>query len=613
MKKRSKEAPQYSMGSDMIFLLKNGWRTVPKLYPWYGLLSLCEVAVPAIGMVLPSRVISLLESGAGFERLVVEILLFSMAALLCGAGVAGIAQYADCRFLILPRQQLGILANLKIIATDYPHGEDQKFLDTAGKRGDVLNSNNSSGEDCYRVMRRLLTALIGLFFFGAVLWSFSPLVLLGVAVLTCLSFLARRQANRWVFQNRENWAKLDRKMNYVNEEAGNYRFAKDVRLFGLSRWLEDLYDSFSNARRSWGFRQSRVEFAADAADCAVAFLREGAAYAVLLWGAVKGEIDPAAFVLYFSAVGNFSDQLLSCLKEFSTLHKYHLQIAAFRELLEYPESFRREGGRPLPKTDTWELELKNVSFRYPGAKHDTIHNMNLVLRTGEKTALVGLNGAGKTTLVKLLCGLYDPTEGQVLLNGIPVTEFNREEYYTLFSAVFQESAVRPYSVARNISMDSAPNREKVERCLKLAGLWEKVENFPRGVEQKLMKYIWHDGVDLSGGEAQKLMLARALYKDGPVILLDEPTAALDPIAEAELYEKYGELTAGKTSLYISHRLSSTRFCDRVLFLENGAIAEEGTHESLLEQRGKYFELYEIQSAYYRQQSAGEGLEGGAGA
>lgn len=613
MKTKKREKPQYSMGSDLVFLLKNGWKTVPGLYPWYGLLSLCEVAVPAIGMILPSRVISLLESGAGFGRLAVEILLFSLAALLCGAGISGIAPYADARFLILPRQQLGILANLKVITTDYPHGEDQKFLDTAGKRGDVLDNNNAAGEDCYRVMRRLLTACIGLLFFGAVLWSFSPLVLLGVTVLTCLSFLARRQANRWVFRNRESWAKLDRKMSYVQEEAGNYRYAKDVRLFGLARWLTDLYDSFSRARRSWGFRQGWVEFAADAADCAAAFLREGAAYAVLLWGAVRGELDPASFVLYFSAVGNFSDQLLACLKEFSTLHKYHLQIAAFRELLDYPESFRREGGRPLPQTGKWELELRNVSFRYPGAKTDTIHNMNLVLRTGEKTALVGLNGAGKTTLVKLLCGLYDPTEGQVLLNGIPITEFDREEYYTLFSAVFQESAVRPYSVARNVSMDSAPDRAKVERCLKLSGLWEKVEGFPNGMEQKLMKYIWHDGVDLSGGEAQKLMLARALYKNGPIILLDEPTAALDPIAEAELYEKYGELTGGKTSLYISHRLSSTRFCDRVLFLENGAVCEEGTHESLLEQRGKYYELYEIQSAYYREEPAGMAVEGGAGA
>lgn len=603
-----KDKPKYSMRSDVAFLLSYGWKLVPMYFPLSAVVVLMQVLIPAIAMVLPSRVIALLEQGAGFERIALETALMSGAILLCAAVAEGVQEYSGFRYEMAPRIKLGCEADLKIVTTDYPHGEQQDFLDTCEKRLQALNDNNTALEEGYRVMRRLVIATVGLGIYGAVLCTLNPWVLVLISVLTVLGFLARLRANGWVYRNQDRWAPIDRKMDYIREDAGNYKFAKDVRLFGMSDWLCELYDSCSRARRDWGKKQGWVEFSADAVDCLITFLREGAAYAWLIWGAVGGWIDPAAFVLYFGAVGNFSQQLMGFLNEFSSLHKYHLHVANFRELLDWPDEFRHEGGRAIPSDGRWELTLEHVSYRYPGAEKDTIHDLCLTLRSGEKAALVGLNGAGKSTLVKLLCGLYDPTEGRVLLNGIPITEFNREEYYALFSAVFQESAVRPYSLASNVSMADEMDRERVERCIELSGLSEKVAELPKGIDTKLMKYIWHDGVDLSGGEAQKLMLARALYKDGPIIVLDEPTAALDPIAEAELYEKYSSLTAGKTSLYISHRLSSTRFCDRVLFLEDGDIIEEGTHEELLEKHGKYYELYEVQSSYYRRGALGE--EGG---
>ncbi len=607
MKKKDKKKLKYSMLSDMRFMLKAAWRSGPVYFPMAAIIIVTLTLIPAIAMVLPSRVIALLEQGASFERIALEIGLMSLGLLLCAAAGQGLYSYTDFRYLTSPRLRLGCDAVLKIVATDYPHGEQQDFLNASEKRLEVMNDNNSALEESFRMMQRLSTAFIGLVIYAAVLWSMSPWVLLMVAALTSVGFIARLRANSWAFKNRDNWTPFDRKLQYIMTESGNYKFAKDVRLFGISEWLCDLYDSCSRARKDWGKRQGWVEFFADAVGCLITFLREGAAYAWLIYDAVTGSVDPAAFVLYFSAVGNFSEQLMSCLKEFSDLHRAHLKIAVFRELLDWPDEFRHEGGRPVPADGGWELTLEHVSYRYPGAEKDTIHDMCLTLRSGEKAALVGLNGAGKSTLVKLLCGLYDPTEGRVLLNGIPVTEFNREEYYDLFSAVFQESAVRPYSLAKNVAMTDDMDRAKVEKCLELAGLSERVGELPKGMDTRLMKYIWHDGVDLSGGEAQKLMLARAIYKDGPIVILDEPTAALDPIAEAELYEKYSSLTAGKTSLYISHRLSSTRFCDRVLFLERGDIIEEGTHEELLDLRGKYYELYEMQSSYYRR---GVNEEGG---
>lgn len=227
--------------------------------------------------------------------------------------------------------------------------------------------------------------------------------------------------------------------------------------------------------------------------------------------------------------------------------------------------------------------------------------MNLTIHPGEKLAIVGLNGAGKTTLVKLLCGLLDPTEGRVLLNGIDVRLFNRQEYYELFSAVFQEFSILNVTIAENIAQ-CAQNIDdaRVQACLDQAGLTQAVAQLPQGVKTYVGREVFLDGVLFSGGEIQRLMLARALYKDSPILVLDEPTAALDPLAENDIYLKYNDMTRGKTALFISHRLASTRFCDRIILLSDGGIAEEGTHESLLADGGAYAQLFEVQSRYYRE-------------
>ena len=251
----------------------------------------------------------------------------------------------------------------------------------------------------------------------------------------------------------------------------------------------------------------------------------------------------------------------------------------------------------------YTIELRDVTFGYKGtaqaSEKPIFSHLNLTIHPGEKLAIVGLNGAGKTTLVKLICGFYDPDEGEVLLNGVNIKTYNRRDYYRLIAGVFQDFSLIPASVAANVAQDIEHiDRKKVQDCIEKAGLRQKIESLSEAYDTLLDRNVYTEATELSGGELQRLMIARLLYKDCPIVVLDEPTAALDPIAESDIYEKYHELTSGKSAVFISHRLASTRFCDRILLIENGTIAEEGTHEELLLNGRRYTELFELQRKYY---------------
>lgn len=341
-------------------------------------------------------------------------------------------------------------------------------------------------------------------------------------------------------------------------------------------------------------------------DIALSFLRNGIAYAYLITLTLKEGLPASEFLLYFTAMNGFTAWVRGILSGFATLHKQSLDISIVREFLEIPEPFRFEEGEPL-KPDlnkSYEIRLSNVSFRYPEANGYALHHINLTIHPGEKLAIVGLNGAGKTTLVKLICGLYDPTEGEVLLNGVNIKKYNRRDYYLHFTAVFQQFSLLEATLAENVAQTDEKNidYDKVHECIEKAGLKDKVKSLPNGLYTYIGRKVFENGVELSGGETQRLMLARALYKNAPIIILDEPTAALDPIAENEIYQRYNEMTAGRTSVYISHRLASTRFCDRIIHLESGVIVEEGTHDSLMASGEKYAGLYSVQSHYYRKEA-----------
>ena len=258
----------------------------------------------------------------------------------------------------------------------------------------------------------------------------------------------------------------------------------------------------------------------------------------------------------------------------------------------------RGGTHPAIAGDTLEIEFKNVSFKYPRTEKYIFRNLDFTIHKGERLAIVGVNGAGKSTLVKLMTGMFEPTEGEILINGIPIGKFDKKALYSMFSVVFQDVNVLAYTVLENVSCHAEGDRARAMDALDRVGLGEKVRAYPKGLDQTLLKIIEEDGTDLSGGEAQKLAIARALYKNANMVIMDEPTAALDALAEAEIYENFASLVAGKTAVYISHRLASTRFCDHIALFDGSGLAEYGTHDTLMALGGKYYEMFTVQGKYY---------------
>ena len=346
-----------------------------------------------------------------------------------------------------------------------------------------------------------------------------------------------------------------------------FSVAKDIRIYGMTSWLKDCFRELSKEKEGWDKRIAAFGLLPKLVDLILILIRDGGAYALLILMVMQGKISVDQFVLYFAAVSSFADWIGGVIQSFQTMHACSLQVGEFREYVEYKEP--EEGNRTVKKDDFVKPEIvfDNVCFRYDNAKKDAIHNVSFTLHGGEKLALVGVNGAGKTTLVKLLCGLYLPTSGEIRINGIPVGDISRREYYKLIAPVFQDIRTGFFSLAEIVSgaEPTKIDKRRVEDCIRQAGLGNKLDALPEGVATRLNKQVNQNGIELSGGEAQKLMLARALYKDAPLLVLDEPTAALDPIAEGRIYVEYNRMTENKTSLFISHRLASTSFCDRIFY------------------------------------------------
>lgn len=597
---KNKEKPKFNTVQNICWMVNTAWHSRKRVLLFCVLTATLEVLLNLTKLYISPEILARVEEKAPLWKLLATIGVFTAALFF----INGIKEYvaANTMFARVDVRSaiIGKFAQ-KCNTTSYPNTLNNDFLKLRETANRATQSNNQATEHIWETLTTLLKNIGGLVAYLAILSRMDALLLL-VVMATCFAgFLVSRYANNWRYAHREQEEDFFQKKYYLRGKSESVKLAKDIRIFGLQNWLNELLDQIHDLYLDFSLRCERVEVLADLTEVVLTMARNGIAYVYLINMALNEGLSVSEFLLYFTAMTTFTQWVMGILNDMTTLQKESLDISRVREFLDFPEPFRFENGKAVPKADHYELKLQNVSFRYPGAETDTIHGLNLTVHPGEKLAVVGLNGAGKTTLVKLLCGLVDPTEGAVLLNGTDVREFDRKGYYELFSAVFQEFSVLDVTIAEQIAQTTVDiDYDRIADCVEKAGLTSAIEKLPNGLQTHIGREVYLDGVLLSVGQMQRLMLARALYKNGPILLLDEPTAALDPIAENDIYRKYSDMTWGKTSLFISHRLASTRFCDRILFIADGGIKEEGTHESLLALGGEYANLFEVQSRYYQQ-------------
>lgn len=596
---KGNEKPKYNTFQNVVWMIKIAWGSRKRVLLFCVLTAVLEVLLNLTQLYIAPEVLARVEEKAPMWELLATIGIFTAALFL----IQGFKQYVrentlfarvDVRSVVIGK--IGRKCNM----TSYPNTLDAEFNKLREKSHAACNSNRAASEYIWQTLTMLLKNIGGLLVYLTIL-SRMDAVLLFAVIATCIAgFFVSRYTSNWRYARRDEEEEYFQKKHYLRAKSESVKLAKDIRIFGLQNWLNELLDQIHNLYLDFSLRCERVEVLADITEAVLTMARNGIAYVYLIRMTLTEGLSVSEFLLLFTAVSTFTTWVMGILQELSELHKESLDISCIREFLEYPEPFKFDEGEPIPAAAGYELKLENVSYRYPGAEADTIHGLHLTVRPGEKLAIVGLNGAGKTTLVKLMGGLLDPTEGRVLLNGRDIRDFNRRAYYGLFSAVFQEFSVLDVTVAENIAQrKDGIDYERIADCVEKAGLTSMIEKLPQGLQTHVGREVYLDGVLFSGGQTQRLMLARALYKNGPILLLDEPTAALDPIAENDIYRKYSEMTHGRTSLFISHRLASTRFCDRIIFVADGGIKEEGTHESLLALGGEYAKLFEVQSRYYQ--------------
>jgi len=609
--RESRTKPKYNIWQCSAYMIGLAWREKEKKVLALCLLqALLAVAANLISLYITPTILSVVERKGSFAELITTILAFTSLIMFCAAASA----YVSSNTLfgrVSVRRAIVKAINKKSCITSYPNIEDEKFIRLRAKSGQTVQSNSEATEAVWETLTSLLQNTIGFAIYSVLLLTLDFWLILVIVLTSLVGYFINNRLTGYGYRHREEEGEIAGRIVYQIKQARNYGAAKDIRIFGMKPWMDEITAKAMAAYKAFHKRANNVYIWGRILDLVLAFLRNGVVYAHLIHLVLNNGLDVSEFLLYFSAAGGFTAWVGGILGEMTTLYRQSLDLSTVREFLEYPEPFLFENGEKLSvaKDKQHEIRLENVYFKYPGADGYTLENINLVIRPGEKLAVVGLNGVGKTTLVKLICGFYDPTEGRVLLDGEDIRKYNRRDYYALFSAVFQNFSLLAGSIAANVAQtEENIDMERVKSCIRKAGLTEKVESLPDGYETYLKREVYKNAVELSGGEIQRLMLARALYKDAPFIVLDEPTAALDSIAEADLYSKYNEMTQGCTSVYISHRLASTRFCDRILLIDNHRIAEEGTHKELLELGGRYAELYEVQSKYYREGDIGEARE-----
>ncbi|MFR2457570.1 MAG: ABC transporter ATP-binding protein [Christensenellales bacterium] len=503
----------------------------------------------------------------------------------------------------------------KILRCNYAYLERENFRFIMQRALEATWQTNGSAavDGILRTTASLISNIVCYIVVGSILLTLNPIILIILTITPIVHYMLARHMQNVIAKHKVSVSTLDRKLNYIIRKCQDMTFQKDIRVFGMREWLISLYNNYSFEHRNLDKKITHAQMLIDIMDGLLILLRDGAAYAILLSTFIKGQIDLSQFVMYFTSIAGFATWIGGIIDDIVMIERkceYVNDLMEFCnytddsdvQIANYVDGHMSPGKASLLRKSNSapSIELKNVSYTYPGADKPQIDNLSFKVEPGMKLAIVGLNGAGKTTLIKIMCGLLKPDKGEVLIDGCSLEKYGQYKF-ELFSAVMQDFHIFPLTIKQNVACMADINVDiiRLEEALRNADMLDFVNSLPSGVNTSLAYQLNADAIELSGGQKQRIALARAIYKDAPILLLDEPTAALDAIAESKLYNKYVSLTQNKTSVFISHRMASTRFCDKIILLKAGTITEQGTHEQLMYLDGEYASLYKRQASHYK--------------
>ncbi|HAS72676.1 MAG TPA: ABC transporter [Clostridiales bacterium UBA8960] len=498
------------------------------------------------------------------------------------------------------RMLFGLELHEKGMRLDYHHVEN---VDTQNLLNRASRTTSSPTNGIGGVMRNSFSIfgyMIGFVGYTGIILSLHPVVLGYLLVSVFIVYKLKLKADAYRLSREDDIRPIERKFRYLTRVMTDFEFGKDTRIYQLKGMLLKKMAGFNHQTEAVQKEIFGKYLKVELIDAILVLLRDGIVYGYIVYMTLSGAMSFGDFILYMTAISGFATWMQELMHDFTELKITARYVDDYRDFMEIDDSVKIENPAALPEGNRLAIDFRNVSFAYPGTEKLVFDGLDLHIPGGQKLAVVGVNGAGKTSLIKLLTGLYRPTQGEITIQGTDIRNIPITEHYKLFSVVYQEIKPLAASIAENVAASEAFDEARVWDAVSRSGLSEKVNRLEKKLDTPLLKVIEDRGLELSGGENQKLALARALYKNGPIVILDEPTAALDPIAEKDIYESFGEMIDGRTAIFISHRLSSTKFCDKVAYFENGKIEEYGTHDELMALDGKYAHMFNTQAQYYQE-------------
>ena len=580
------------------FFIQFSWKHEKRYLIYLVINQFISSMIPIVAVIMPRYIIDELmgDQRPSYLTLYVGILVgytFAASALSSWLGWTGFTHR------IKLAQDFIKFTQEKVIRADYADIESSRYLDMKEKAEKFLFGNWKGFNYVLDIAIDIIGKAFTLLAVIAVLAALNPVIVIMFIALVLLSSYVEGHVQRKQAEMNLSLTLCERRGMYYGEVIENFSYGKELRLNNLGKWLLD------RERKHWDYgyklykKSNALGIKSGVFNSFTGFIQQIISYTYLVSQFIGGHITIGDFSMFVGGVAAFSSAMRGLMQNIIEVREYRQYYVAIEEYLNIPANMRNNKGLPVPKGNH-KIEFRNVSFSYPGQKEYALRNINITLKPGQKLSIVGENGAGKSTFVKLLCRIYDPTEGGIFLDGMDIRDIDFDSYMTLFSAVFQDYKLYALSLKDNVALSQSDyvDDSEVESALRKAGFGEKLNSLPKGVATHVYRNFNGEGFEPSGGEGQKIALARALFKDAPIAILDEPTAALDPRAEFEMYKQFDELVTGKTAVYISHRLSSARFCDCIAVFHNGKIIEYGNHDNLIRTNGVYAELFHMQAQFY---------------